>query len=270
MKTILVDDEMLSLEHFKYQCEDIDAVEIVGCFEFPLDALAYAQEHRIDCAVLDITMPEMDGLELGRRLKQIHPDLVLVYVTGYGEFAQEAMALRAATYLMKPYSKDDVVFAMHRARLLCRGGEPRLKVKTFGRFDVFCGNQPITFRNAKARELFALCVDHNGGTVTMEEAVDKLWEDRPFNEQTKALYRKAVMSLRKQLEEAEASDVFVTGRGVCHILPEKLSCDYFDLLAGSVEMRAAYMGEFMAEYSWAENTAANLTRLVRRRMRPDF
>ncbi len=36
----------------------------------------------------------------------------------------------------------------------------------------------VKFRNAKAKELLALCVDHRGGEVTMEEAIDKLWEDR--------------------------------------------------------------------------------------------
>lgn len=269
MKTILVDDEMLSLENFKMECETIPQVEVAGCFEFPLDALEYAKHSHVDCAVLDITMPEMDGLTLGKMLQKLYPDIVLIYVTGYGEYAQEAMAMRAATYIMKPYSREDILFAMNRAKLLTGDRGQLLTVKTFGRFSVFKENKPVMFRNAKAKELFALCVEHNGGEVTMEEAIDKLWEDRPYSEQTKALYRKAVMSLRKVLAGAKADGAFITKRGSCYVEPDRLDCDYFGLLEGDGEMIDAYMGEFMADYSWAETTAARLTRIVRKHERQE-
>lgn len=265
MKTILVDDEILSLEHFEMECRDISKVEVTAKFDFPLDALEYAKSNPVDCAVLDINMPEMDGLTLGRKLQELHPNIILIYVTGYGEYAQEAMAMRAAAYLMKPYGKDDILFAMHRAKLLLKGSQSPFAIKTFGRFDVFQEGRPIVFKNAKAKELLALCVEHRGGIVTMEEAVDKLWEGRPFNDQTKALYRKAVMSLRNELEAAGATNLFIKNRGSCYVNTDRVTCDYFELMLGSREAGEAYMGEFMVQYPWAEYTTARLARMVKRR-----
>jgi hypothetical protein len=50
---------------------------------------------------------------------------------------------------------------------------PQITLRTFGRFDVFLDGKLVNFTSAKAKELLALCVDRNGGDVTMEEAIDK-------------------------------------------------------------------------------------------------
>ena len=62
MKVILVDDEPLSLNLFKWECGNMPGFEVVGFFDNSAEALAYAQSHPVDFALLDIDMPEMNGI----------------------------------------------------------------------------------------------------------------------------------------------------------------------------------------------------------------
>lgn len=267
MKTILVDDEILSLEYFAQESQGIPDIEIVGKFDFPEDALEYAKANRVDLVISDINMPGMAGLELGKKLKEINPEIIIVYVTGYGEYAQEAMALRAATYIMKPYNKDDIEFAVTRAKLLYRGNKSGISVNTFGRFNVFYQGKPLNFKNAKSKELFALCIEHNGSQVSLEEAVDKLWEDKPFADPVKALYRKAVMELKNTLKSVDCEDIVNTGRGSIWVDVDRIDCDYCKLIQSNYESDNNYMGEFMLEYSWAEPTNVIIKRQIIKRQR---
>ena len=86
----------------------------------------------------------------------------------------------------------------------------------------------------------------------MEEAIDKLWEDRLFDEKTKKLYRKAVMIATHTFEEAGAPGIFMTRRGLCYIERDKVYCDYYKLLEGEILPKSPFTGEYLFEYSWAE------------------
>ena len=114
----------------------------------------------------------------------------------------------------------------------------------------------VQFRNTKAKELLALCVERNGGNVKIEEAIDKLWEDSPLTENVKTRYRKAVAYLNALFAEHRVPDIFESSYGVCHINRDKVSCDYYEFLDSDGDQQ--FFGEFMHEYSWAEETAARL------------
>ncbi len=51
--------------------------------------------------------------------------------------------------------------------------------RTFGYFDLFVDERPVMFKSAKAKELLAVLVDRQGGTVTTDQIIGTLWEDRP-------------------------------------------------------------------------------------------
>lgn len=254
MKVILVDDEELAMEQFEIECEDIAEVEVVGKFDLPSKAIRYVEENRIDIAVLDIEMPEMNGIELGKKLRSIQEDIVIIYITGYDNYALEAYQVHAAAYILKPFDAEEIMHAINTARLLVKGKKKPVYAKTFGRFDIFVNDKLVSFTNAKAKELLALCIDRQGGTVTMEEVIDKLWEEREYDEKVKNLYRKTIVQLIATLKQAGAEDIFVNQRGACYIVKEKLDCDYYDLLKESTEAISSFHDEYMFEYSWAEKT----------------
>lgn len=140
------------------------------------------------------------------------------------------------------------------------GNAPRIFLRAFGRFDVFADGHLVNISSSKAKELLALCVDHCGGDVTMEEAIDKLWENRACDQRSKNLYRKTVSYLHHLFEELGRPEVFSSARGRCHLNRELVDCDYFRYLAGE---SVNFAGEYLSHYAWAEETAAWLVRRQR-------
>lgn len=163
--------------------------------------------------------------------------------------------MKADFYIFKPYSSKDIEDAIYRARLLAVRQRKRIAVRTFGRFDVFAAGRPICFKNAKSKELLALCVDRRGGEVMMDEAIDMLWPERPYDERVKKLYRKSVLMLNHTLLEYGIEDIFISKRGYCYILPEKFECDYYDFIKQKNRIPPE---EYMFQYPWAEETLASL------------
>ena len=258
MKTIIVDDELWAIQQLEDAFRGQSNIQLMGCFRDPLKALHYAEENPVDFALLDVKMTGMDGIELGRRLRQKYPAVIIVYVSSYPEYFSDAYRdVRADYYMLKPYSDEDVQDVLERVELLSRRQKKRVQVRTFGRFDLFIDGNPVRFSNAKAKELLAICIDRKGGVVTMEEAVDKLWEDSPFDENVKTRYRKAVAYLNALFMEHHMPGVFASGYGTCHIVKENVDCDYYEFL--EAEKKPLFFGEYMFEYSWAEETTAQLS-----------
>ncbi len=91
MKTILVDNEPLMQQKLETVMKDIREVDVVGSFGNSEKALEYAEENTVEFALLGTEMPEMDGLDLGRKLKEIYPGIVLIYITGKGDGLEDLM-----------------------------------------------------------------------------------------------------------------------------------------------------------------------------------
>ncbi|MFN6431602.1 Protein-glutamate methylesterase/protein-glutamine glutaminase [Eubacterium callanderi] len=253
MKVIIVDDESFAIEALEYVLEDMAGVEVAGTFQNASEALDFVRDHKVDLAFLDIEMPGFTGIELAGYLKEAAPDIQTVFVTGYNNYAQQAFDVEAVGYILKPFSAERVQAVIDKVgKRASRKPENDVVIRTFGRFDIFVRGELLIFKSQKAKELVALCVDHRGGVVTMEEAIDKLWEDRLFDEKTKKLYRKAVMIATHTFEEAGAPDIFQTRRGLCYIERDKVYCDYYKLLEGEILPKSPFTGEYLFEYSWAE------------------
>ena len=174
MKTIIVDDERWAREQLEDEVSMEKDIEIVGIFADAEEALEYAKTHSIEFALLDVRMTGMDGLELGCELRRLNSNVIIIYVSSYPEYFSEAYRnVRADYYMLKPYRSEDVQDVLERARLLSKRHKKRVQIRTFGRFDLFIDEKVVPFRNAKAKELLALCVERKGGNVTIEEAIDK-------------------------------------------------------------------------------------------------
>lgn len=262
MKTIIVDDEYAASNYLKHLCEAIDLVELVGVFNNPQEALDFLVKEKVDLAFLDIEMPELTGMDIARTLKVKEIKTEIVFVTGYEHYALEAFKQNAVSYLLKPSELEDVENAVKRAqKLLEPKNLKKVFIKTFGRFDVFVNHEPIYFTNAKAKELLALLVDFEGGTLSMDAIIDKLWEDRPYDEKVKQLYRKAVSYLH-QLQKNYGLNLFVSHRGYCHVNRGSFECDYYNLLAGVREAIESYDGYYLFNYCWSEGTVVKIEKLL--------
>ena len=133
MKTILVDDEPWAMKQFERECSSIRSIELVGVFDDSLKALDYAKQHAVEFALLDIEMPDMNGIELSKHLKELHPGIIIVFVTAHEEYFSDFLNVQADYYVMKPYTKKDVESVIERAKLLSARFKKRIYMRTFGR-----------------------------------------------------------------------------------------------------------------------------------------
>ncbi|MEL6556969.1 MAG: LytTR family DNA-binding domain-containing protein [Bacteroidota bacterium] len=111
IKSVLVDDEQLSLDTLKWQLSEFcPEVVITGAFDNPNEAEVFLNENEIDICFLDIDMPEMNGFELLKQVKNRSFDVI--FVTAYSEYAIKAFKVSAFDYLLKPIDEDDLVTCM--------------------------------------------------------------------------------------------------------------------------------------------------------------
>lgn len=252
MKTILVDDMMLDMQLFELKCADMAGFEIVGKFTDPEAALAYARDNSVDFALLDIDMPGMNGLDLAKALREIRPDVIVVFVTAHPKFAVEALRMKADYMIFKPFDRDDIADVLQRAQLLQRRQKKRVQIRSFGAFEMLVDGRPVRFRSAKAKELMALCVYREGHSVSIHDIIGALWEEESPAHAENTGYRRTIKELTDTLRDLGVSGIFIRERGSCRVRPEAVDCDYFDFLGGKKEIYYLFQGEFMSQYAWAE------------------
>lgn len=260
MKTIVVSDAMLEMRSFQYEVRNLCEIKITGTFACGEEALQFAESHQIDLAVISVSENGTNGISLGNRLREIYPDILLIFLSEWEKYAMDALKLHAAAFLMKPYTNEELLYALETARLLSKRRKRRIFAKTFGHFDIFVDEQPIMFRSKKAKELLALLVDRQGGTVNTDQVICALWEERPNDEATQNLCSKVSRSLKKELKEYGVSEMLITMRGVRRVDTALFECDLYNLLNGDDNAKKQFSGEYMADYSWAENRIGQLLR----------
>ncbi|KPG73780.1 response regulator [Enterococcus sp. RIT-PI-f] len=112
---IVVDDEALIANGVAKLVQTFDLpLTIKKIFTDSEEALAYCQSTPIDIAITDINMPNLNGLELIKQLKEINPTIQIIILTGFGSFtfAKEAMSLGVKFFLEKPILPDKMRAAL--------------------------------------------------------------------------------------------------------------------------------------------------------------
>ena len=115
LRTLIVDDEPLAVERLQVLCQQIGGLEVVGTAGDGATALREAGALAPDLVLLDMTMPEIDGLGVARVLAGSPDPPALVFVTAHDSFAVEAFDLDAVDYVLKPVAHDRLSRAIQRA-----------------------------------------------------------------------------------------------------------------------------------------------------------
>ncbi|MBQ8567960.1 MAG: hypothetical protein IJ446_01940 [Oscillospiraceae bacterium] len=228
--------------------------EIKKVYNSAEKAIKFCRDDKIRCFFTDITADT--GFDYIDRLHNTVSGSAVIFYAESSEQCFNAMDNGADYCITAPITVNKVIHGVEIASLLLKCTHKHVKISTFGNFEVYVNGNILKFGNAKAKELLALCVDMKGEAVSMEKAVSYLWENRTYDDNTKKLYRKAVIYLRDIFEANDLHGFFETGRGFCRINPEAAYCDYYAYL--EQDERVIFTGEYMAQYSWAEETAAML------------
>lgn len=123
LRTLIVDDEPLALERMRVICGEIAAIEIVDTAQDGAEALRLIGALGPDLVLLDMTMPELDGLGVARSLTKAEKAPAVIFVTAHDNFAVEAFDLEAVDYVLKPVTAERLERAVSRA--LSRRGTGR-------------------------------------------------------------------------------------------------------------------------------------------------
>ena len=250
MLFLAVDDENLQLNKLVDTLKAADPRCEVLSFNNPLVALEAVKQVKIDVAFLDIEMGGMNGVELGKRLKQLNPNINIIFVTGYDQYAIDAYSMHASGYLTKPVSVERIKTELSNLRYPMPGGNDanRLKAQCFGQFEVFYNNKPIKFNRSKTKEMLAYLIDKRGAMVSVKELSQAL-----FREDKGSYIRNLVADLTQALKELNIEDVFVKRFNSYGIDSSLISCDYYDYLKGEPYAVKAYRGSYMEQYSWKKS-----------------
>jgi DNA-binding NtrC family response regulator len=115
LRVLFVDDEaeLVSTVVERLELRGIAATGVMSGEE----ALTRIEEQPFDVVVLDVRMPGLGGLEVIKRIKQSHPDLQVLLLSGHGakEDAATGLRLGAFDYLQKPVDLEDLIAILHRA-----------------------------------------------------------------------------------------------------------------------------------------------------------
>ncbi|MBS7008770.1 response regulator [Anaerostipes sp.] len=259
MKIISVDNEKMAVEYMSGLVQKvIPQAEFAG-FTEASDALDYLAENAADVAFLDIEMGEYNGIDLAGRFKKICPKINIIFVTGYSDYTMDALRLHVSGYLMKPVRADDLRTELENLRHPIQiPVHQRVRIQTFGNFEIFVDGRPLKLPLTKCRECLAYLVDRKGALVTVAELAGILFEDKPFSSALRNSVYQITFNLTKALKEAGVEDILIKQSRKLAIDPSKVDCDYYRALSGDVGQLNLFAGEYMSNYSWAEFTVGEL------------
>lgn len=109
---MLLDDELPSLRYLKLLCQQIPELEVVKAFNKPLDFIEQQQMLDYDIMIMDIEMPEINGLQLAELIQEKS----IIFTTAYSEYAADAFDLQAVDYIRKPLKLERLKQAIEKVQ----------------------------------------------------------------------------------------------------------------------------------------------------------
>ncbi len=254
IRVIIVDDELPAIRAMQYLLKDYPDIEIVGTFTDPILLLEEIGTLHADVLFLDIEMRDTNGLMVAELLYDILPQLHIVFVTAYNEYAVSAFELGALDYLLKPVSEHRFNKTIHRI-LRERSGQSTtskqidaekdsraiLHVRCFGSLQLSIqaaeNRESMLLRTAKAEELFALFMHYYGRPLHKDLLIEQLWTDFVYDNALMQLHT-AVYQIRKLLKHLDNGSKLRYRHDSYHLILTEysLDVDQFKLLVKEAEV----------------------------------
>ncbi len=210
MIALCVDDEKVLLNTLTRAVEASPDITEVVSFRQEKEALEWSQTNTPDIAFLDIELHRMTGIDLAEQLLALHPDMGVVFCTGYDNYAIDVInrRIQAYGYLTKPIRPDKVQATVQRFLEARSGTKPLITVRRYGGFAVYDTNgNPVIFQRKRSEELLALLIHLKGKPVPVTTICDYLWQDNTtMFENNRNYVWKLFSSLKTTLQAVDAVD----------------------------------------------------------------
>lgn len=141
--------------------------------------------------------------------------------------------------------------------------ENKIKIQTFGNFEVMHPDgTPLRFSRKHSRQLLAYLVDRNGFPVTNKDIVIDILEKDPTDLKAAKYVSTLIRRLIDDLAKEGYDNIIIKEQRTIRLNTALVDCDYYHLLDGEAAYWSKYHNEYMKEYSWAEETNAELLHIT--------
>ena len=205
-KILIIEDELDLIKGLKLNLSD-DGYEVDWAVN-GMEGFRKAVEESPDLIILDIMLPEMDGLEVCRKLRQKNIGIPVIMLTAKGEEIDKVVGLEigADDYITKPFSIRELI-ARIKARL--RNAEREVKAVPelysfddieidFARFKVRCKGKELDLTSLEL-DILKYFILHRGEVVSRDDMLDKIWGYDKYP--TTRTIDNHILKLRKKIED---------------------------------------------------------------------
>lgn len=202
IRCIFVDDEPMGLSVLQSHAAKVPFLEVVGAFSSATEALVFLRKEKVDVVFLDIRMPDLNGLEMARLLRD---DTRIIFTTAYPQYAIEGFELAVTDYLLKPVSFERFILACSRIKpespedqfIFVKSGYDQVRIDLNALLYLQADDNYVTFYEKDKK---TLC------RTTMTEALAKLPASHFIR-----IHKSYVISLPK-IDKVSRSEVIVAGK----------------------------------------------------------
>lgn len=229
MDILICDDEPLAVERLSRLVSQMGH-QVIATAAYGQQAIEMVQFYQPDVVLLDIQMPEMDGLTCAQYLRQLEPSPAIVFCTAYDQHALDAFKSHAEGYLLKPIMQQELQQVLDQLTKLTQAQMSNLKQKED--MDNQAQRHQIAAKTYRGVELVPVeniyyfladqkyvTVRHKNGSVLIDETLKDL--ELEFGEQFIRIHRNALVSVHY----LEGLEVINSGQYQvrCRELDERLS-----------------------------------------------
>jgi len=184
MRILLVEDDM-DLGNVLKQFLDMQEFHVTLARSGE-EGLQLFKDHRPDLCIFDIMLPGMDGLSLGKKIKEIFPDQLLIFLTARSEKGDilKGLKLGADDYITKPFEPEELVLRIRN--LLKRAGRSEMESLSIGAFQFHFDRMQLIgygkeFRlTLKEAELLKYFISHKNQVLKREDLLINLWGENDY------------------------------------------------------------------------------------------
>ncbi|MGP5407653.1 LytR/AlgR family response regulator transcription factor [Psychrobacter celer] len=224
MRIVVCDDEPLARERLARIVQE-SGHQVVAQVTTGAEAIVAVKTQQPDIILLDIRMPEMDGVRCAQALNELEHPPAIIFVTAYDHYAIAALKANAIGYLLKPANKDELLEALNKAKNL--NAAQLNEIRKLEDPTARPIREHIAARTHRGVELIKLTdiyyftadqkyvkVRHKNGIVLIDETLKELeqeFEDRLFR-----VHRNAIINLSflDYLETLDAGQYQVRFKGI--------------------------------------------------------
>ena len=211
-KVLCLEDEEAILRNICASLELFFA-EVKGVID-GFDALELAMSGAYDALVLDISVPNIDGLEIAKKVRAINQKIPIVILSSHveQEYLWRAVELKITRYLAKPYDKKSFIKALEDVAFELVGRTPTIRLNDelecdFGKKALYVNGQ-ISHLSKSESKLLEYFLNNKNQTITYEQIFDYIWD---YEQPTKEAIKTIVKELRRKLGKDVIKNLYGVG-----------------------------------------------------------